>query len=166
MKNSRKRNGYLGISFVGAFLFWTMLIQKVDVQPMGVRGTMIGFATLNGWFHKITGVHMVIYHITDWLGLVPILSCMFLGFVGLIQWIRRRSLRKVDCDILCLGIYYVVVIAAYLLFEMMYKIESGTVRFCLIFCQTTRGALWKDAFSLGAFRCFLRQALLLSLKIL
>ena len=119
MKNSKKRNGYLGISFVGAFLFWTMLIQRVDVQPMGIKGTMIGFATLNGWFHKTTGVHMAIYHITDWLSLVPILACMLLGVVGLMQWIQRRSIRKVDYDILCLGIYYVVVIAAYLVFEMI-----------------------------------------------
>lgn len=119
MKNSRKRNWYLGISFVGAFLFWTMLIQRVDVQPMGVKGTMIGFATLNCWFHKLTGVHMEIYHMTDWLGLVPIFACMFWGIVGLMQWIQRRSIRKVDYDILCLGIYYVVVVAAYLAFEMI-----------------------------------------------
>ena len=119
MKISRKRNWCLGIVFISAFLIWTMLIQKVDVQPLGVKGTMIGFATINGWFHKITGVHMAIYHITDWLGLVPILACMFMGCIGLRQWIQRRSIRKIDFDILCLGIYYVVVIAAYLAFEML-----------------------------------------------
>ena len=119
MENSRKRNWCLGITFMSAFLLWTMLIQKVDVQPLGVKGTMIGFATLNCWFHELTGVHMVIYHITDWLGLVPIFACMFMGVIGLMQWIKRRSIGKVDYDILCLGIYYIVVIAAYLVFEMI-----------------------------------------------
>jgi len=55
-----------------AFAIWTVLIQRVDVQPVGQNGTNIGFASLNCWFHKLTGVHMGIYIVTDWLGLVPI----------------------------------------------------------------------------------------------
>ena len=62
---------------------------------------------------------MVIYNITDWMGLVPVFICMGFGAVGLVQLIRRRSLLKVDCDILFLGIYYVIVIACYLAFEMI-----------------------------------------------
>ena len=100
------------------FIIWTILIQKVDVQCIGPQGTEVGFATLNGWFHQLTGVHMQIYHITDWLGLVPVFVCMGFGVLGLIQLIKRRSLRKVDKDILILGIYYVIVIAGYLIFEM------------------------------------------------
>ncbi len=119
MKNNSKRYLCLGLVFISAFFLWTMLIQTVDVQSLGVKGTMIGFATINCWFHTITGVHMVMYYVTDWLGLVPILACMFMGVMGLKQWIQRRSIRKVDYDILCLGLYYVVVIAAYLAFEMI-----------------------------------------------
>ena len=33
--------------------------------------------------------------------------------------IKRRSLFKVDCDIIFLGIYYVIVILGYLIFEMV-----------------------------------------------
>ena len=61
---------------------------------------------------------MMLYVITDWLGLVPIFVCMFFGGIGLAQLIKRRSLWKVDRDIIVLGIYYVIVIACYLVFEM------------------------------------------------
>ena len=62
---------------------------------------------------------MEIYNITDWLGLVPVFICMIFGVIGLYQWVKRRSIFKVDCDIIFLGIYYIVVIAGYLIFEMI-----------------------------------------------
>ena len=67
----------------------------------------------------MTGVHTTVYTITDWLGLVPICICGFFGVVGLRQLIRRKSIFKVDADIILLGIYYVIVIFAYLIFEMI-----------------------------------------------
>ena len=108
-----------GLILILAFILWTVLIQRVDVQPVGQNGTNIGFATVNTWFHRLTGVHMAIYTITDWLGLVPIVVCMGFGVLGLVQLIQRRSLKKVDSDILLLGFYYVLVILGYLIFEMI-----------------------------------------------
>ena len=66
----KKGKRFLGIGsiFVVGFVIWTVLIQRVDVQTLGVNGTDIGFATINCWFHQLTGVHMEIYTITDWLG--------------------------------------------------------------------------------------------------
>ncbi len=119
MKKNGKRLLVAGIILVVAFVIWTLLIQLVDVQAIGPKGTEVGFATLNGWFHKWTGVHMSIYVITDWLGLVPIFVCVILAGFGLIQFVQRKSLCKVDYDIICLGIYYVFVVAAYLVFEMI-----------------------------------------------
>ena len=117
MKQSGKKLLILGTGLLVAFILWTALILLVDVQPSGQNGTNIGFATFNLWFHKLIGVHMSIYTITDWLGLVPIFVCMLFGILGLVQLIQRRSLYKVDIDILILGIYYVVVIVAFLGFE-------------------------------------------------
>ena len=42
----------------------------MDVQPIGPRGSWVGLAAMNGWFHQLTGVHMFLYAITDWLELV------------------------------------------------------------------------------------------------
>jgi undecaprenyl-diphosphatase len=114
-----KRNLLAGAGLIGAFALWTVLIQWVDVQAVGQNGTTIGFADFNVWFHQLTGVHMTLYTITDWLGLVPIFICLCFGVLGLVQLIKRRSLLSVDPDILLLGIYYVLVIACYLIFEMI-----------------------------------------------
>ena len=108
-----------GISCILAFVMWTRLIQMVDVRAVGPNDTYVGFASINSWFHKMTGVHMEIYNITDWLGLVPVFICMIFGVIGLYQWVKRRNIFKVDCDIIFLGIYYIVVIAGYLIFEMV-----------------------------------------------
>ncbi len=118
---NQKQNHYLqrGIIIAILFIIWTLLIQTFDVQIAGETQTKIGFATLNVWFHNLTGVHMSIYTITDWLGLVPVSICLMFGLLGFIQVIKRKSISKVDSDIILLGIYYVIVIGGYLLFEMM-----------------------------------------------
>lgn len=109
----------LGLLFLLLFIIWTVLIITVDVQPIGVNGSSIGLATLNTWFHNFTGVHMWMYVITDWLGLVPVFTCVVFGIIGFIQLIQRKSLFKVDFDLLVLGIYYIIVILSYLIFEMI-----------------------------------------------
>ena len=114
-----KRVLLTGVGLLAVFVLWTILIMSVDVQNVGQRGTAIGVAAFNTWFHRLTGVHMRLYAITDWLGLVPIAVCMCFGILGLAQLIRRRSLFKVDPDIILLGVYYIIVIAAYLIFEMI-----------------------------------------------
>ena len=118
MKKREKRIFLRGMLLLTLFAMWTALIQMVDVQCVGPGGTEIGFAALNVWFHRLTGVHWLIYTVTDWLGLVPVLVCIGFAAAGLIQLIRRKSLLKVDSDIILLGIYYILVIAAYLYFEV------------------------------------------------
>ena len=114
-----KKQLWTGIGLLILFALWTVLIRCVDVQAVGPKGTKVGFATWNVWFHRLTGVHMAIYTVTDWLGLVPIFICGCFGMIGLRQWIQRKKLLRVDNDILILGVYYLLVIAAYLLFEMI-----------------------------------------------
>lgn len=114
-----KRIVSVGILLLAAFAVWTFLIQTVNVQQIGPRQSAVGFATVNGWFHRLTNVHWMLYTLTDWLGLVPIVVCLLFAYVGLAQLVQRRSLLKVDLDILLLGVYYVLVIFAYLLFEMI-----------------------------------------------
>ena len=119
MKKKSRRLFFLGASLLAAFVLWTVLVCFVDVQAIGPEGSSVGFATLNGCVHDFTGVNMSLYVITDWLGLVPIGVAFGFAVLGLVQWIKRKSILKVDRSILVLGGFYIVVMAVYVLFEMV-----------------------------------------------
>ena len=116
MKRIRK-NFIASLCLLTAFVLWTAAIVLVDVRAIGPQGSSVGFAGINNFVHNLTGVHFDLYNITDWLGIVPILMCMGFGALGLVQWIKRKSIRKVDFSILVLGGFYIVTIAAFLVFE-------------------------------------------------
>ncbi|MBR5012190.1 MAG: phosphatase PAP2 family protein [Clostridia bacterium] len=99
------------------FALWTALICFVDVKAVGPNGSSVGFSTLNAFFHKLTGVNMTFYNISDWGGLVPVAFCLGFAVLGLCQWIKCKNILKVDYSILLLGGFYIIVIAAYILFE-------------------------------------------------
>ena len=116
MKRIRK-NLIVSMCLLAAFVLWTVAICFLDVRAIGPQGSFVGFAGINGFVHNLTGVHWGLYYITDWLGLVPIFVCMGFSILGLIQWIKRKSIFKVNYDILVLGGFYIVTIATYLFFE-------------------------------------------------
>ena len=62
---------------------------------------------------------MWLYTVTDWLGLIPVFVCLMFGGIGFVQLMQRKKPLKVDRDILLLGIYYLLVIFGYLVFEMI-----------------------------------------------
>lgn len=107
----------ISFGFLLAFAVWTVGVIFIDKAAIGPNGSVVGFASLNGFFHNITGVNMPLYVVTDWLGLVSVFIGFGFALLGLVQWIKRRNILKVDFDILALGVFYIIVIAAYLLFE-------------------------------------------------
>ena len=117
MKKENKPIFALGIGLLAAFGLWPLAVCLIDVQPIGPDGSAVGFAALNGFLHRLTGVHWWLYTLTDWLGLIPLAVAALFGLLGLCQLIRRNSLWQVDGSILVLGGFYVAVIAVFLLFE-------------------------------------------------
>ncbi len=115
--NKKKRNFFISTILILLAVVFTILVKVVDVKQVGVNGTSIGFATVNQFVFESIGVNMIWYHITDWLGLVPIFMAMVYSLLGLVQLIKRKSLFKVDKEIIILGLFYIVVISIYIFFE-------------------------------------------------
>ena len=119
MEKKNKKRLVLGAGLVVVFVLWTVLVCFVDVRTIGPEGSSVGFATLNGFVHELTGVNWLLYTVTDWLGIVPIAVALGFAILGLVQLIKRKSLWNVDHSILALGVFYIVVMAAYVFFEMV-----------------------------------------------
>ena len=117
MKKKSKKAFVWGISLLATFVLWTVFVRFVNVQRIGPRESSVGFAILNGYVHNLIGVNMSLYTITDWLGIVPIAVALGFAILGLVQLIKRKSLWKVDDSILALGVFYIIVMAVYILFE-------------------------------------------------
>lgn len=113
----KKKKFCIALGLLAAFALWTIAISLIDVQAIGPQGSTVGFATLNSMVHMLTGVHMQLYAITDWLGLVPVAFGFGFALLGLAQWIKRKSILNVDRSILILGAFYIVTLAAYVFFE-------------------------------------------------
>ena len=114
----KKQNFCIAWGLLAAFVLWTVVVSLVDVQAIGPRGSSVGLAALNGFFHNLTGVHLSLYLLTDWLSLVPLGIVLGFGALGLVQWVKRKSIWKVDRSILVLGGFYLVVLAAFVFFEV------------------------------------------------
>ena len=104
--------------FFAAFVLWTAAVCRIDVKPIGPQGSAVGFSEINRFVHSMTGVHMSLYTITDWLVLVPILLAAGFTVLGLVQWIRRKHLLRVDYSLFVLGGFYLAVMVVYVFFEM------------------------------------------------
>lgn len=119
MKKRNKISLFAAAALLLLFVLWTVSVSFIDVKPIGPMGSTVGFAALNAHIHNLTGVNMLLYTLTDWLGLVPFAFALGFAFLGLIQWIKRKSIFKVDKSILLLGAFYVAVAAVYALFEVL-----------------------------------------------
>ncbi len=115
-----KSKGKILLALLFALLFAALVwaVGNVAVAAIGPQGTSVGFAELNRTVHEMTGVHMLWYDVTDWLGLAAIAVAAVFALSGFVQLIRRRSLLKIDREIWLLAVLYIVVIGLYVLFEM------------------------------------------------
>ena len=119
MKRANKSRIIVGVIGLVIFVFYTWLLTIIDQKPIGPNNSYVGFASVNKAAHSFFGVNMILYDITDWAGIAVILVAFSFAIIGLIQWIKRKNILKVDICIILLGIYYICVFGVYLLFEFV-----------------------------------------------
>ncbi|MBR3201214.1 MAG: phosphatase PAP2 family protein [Mogibacterium sp.] len=108
----------IGAVITGAlFVLLIVLLGRYDVAAIGPDGTEVGFSHINQMVHNLTGVNMIWYEITDYIGYGAIAVCGMFAVAGFVQMIKRRSLLKVDREIWVLGGLFIAVIGCYVFFE-------------------------------------------------
>lgn len=95
----------------------TVLVATVDVQPVGVEGTALGFATINTGFFSRFGENHTFYTISKLAGLVCFAVAGGFGIFFLVQLLQRKSLVKVDRNLTVLILLYLATAIIYLIFE-------------------------------------------------
>ena len=98
-------------------IVFSLLVCFVDRAAIGPKGTTVGFSHINGFFREIFKFSNPLYVITNIFGYLAILVCLFFGFIGRMQLFKGRSLKKVDRNVIALGVLYIVVILLYVIFE-------------------------------------------------
>ena len=119
MKNkSATLQTILGGALLLLFVLFTVLVMTVDVAPIGPNGSNVGLSTINGTFHESFGYSSLFTTVSEILGFLAWIAPLLFCLLGFLQLLKRRSLRKVDADIYVLAGAYVVMIAAYVFFEV------------------------------------------------
>jgi membrane-associated phospholipid phosphatase len=106
----------LAVNNLGTLIVFTAadavaVLAQNDIGT-GANHSTAGLAQSGGRILALLFAAMV--HNDDIIGI-----CLCFGVIGVIQAVKRRSLLRVDPDIILLGLYYILVILAYLVFEMI-----------------------------------------------
>lgn len=115
-----KQKRYLIAACVSAALavLLIVLVRCTDVAPIGPEGTCVGLSGLNAAAHARIGEDLGWYRLTQALGIAALAVAGLFALLGLIQLLRRKSLRRVDRELLLLGGLYAAVLCLYALFEV------------------------------------------------
>lgn len=117
-KKNQKNFIVTGVLFL-AFILYTILVKLVDVQAVGPENSNIGFATINQAIFTFFGDNPFWYKVTEITGILALLVAAAFGLLGVAQLVTKKSIAKVDIDIIILGGFYVLVIVFYVLFEIL-----------------------------------------------
>ncbi|MGN1295200.1 MAG: phosphatase PAP2 family protein [Bacilli bacterium] len=101
------------------FIGFTGLIMGADVQAIGPDGSKVGFATMNKAVNKLVNEKYTILWnvIGDIILYINILMIFGVGAFLMYQWGKKRSLFKVDKELLIYIITFFLLISFWIIFD-------------------------------------------------
>lgn len=119
-----KKFSYLLISgvFALSFIIFTIVFKTVDVTYLPVSNTYLGLSHFNIDFSNYvisTEKYDDFAKISDLFLYLSFAFTLVMGVIGVIQWIKNKSLLKVDKRLFILLGGYVALVAIYFIFEVM-----------------------------------------------
>mgnify|MGYP001122299637 CR=1 FL=1 len=109
-------------AIAGALLLLFILFTAAGAKgggPAVGTSSSVGFPSANGHFRDLIGNNDGWYKFTEVLGVLSILVMLMFAAIGVIQLVTRKALKKVDSEILALGVFYAIVVFFYLLFNVV-----------------------------------------------
>lgn len=97
---------------------FTLLIVFVDKQNIGANNSSVGLSGLNKIFLEWFSFNEIFYKLTEIFGIVILAIAMCYMILAFVQLIKRKSIKKIDCELLILALFYVGLIIIYLMFEL------------------------------------------------
>ncbi len=127
MKESKKTLIFSIIFTILAIAF-TVVVKFVNVRPATLENSPVGLASLNEKVRTLfqyneQGINPTWDKITDLAIAALFAVAIYFVILGIVQLIRRKSLKKVDRELKLLALFYVVLGAIYLFFEKLLVIN-------------------------------------------
>jgi len=113
-----KKSAMAALLFCALSIVFIFLLKNVDVVPVGAYGSVVGLSSINRFFYNLFGLNMFWYKLTNYPGMaIDVFIVFIFAVIGLNQWIKRKSILKVDKSLFVLGVTYAVSLVLYVLFE-------------------------------------------------
>ena len=96
MKTKAKSPFIVGLGLFILFIIFTVLAATVDVGNVGVQNTKLGFSSINKSVFSYLGQSETWLTVTDVLGVITLLPVAVAAVTGLIQLIKRKSIKRLS----------------------------------------------------------------------
>lgn len=102
----------LSLVFFVGFVIFTLLVKFVDVGQVGLEH-------VNQFFLQHCGRQIFWEQVTDWIGYFVVLSMVGIVAWQIVQWVQRKSLRRIDQNLIMFDIIVVCLVLVYIFFELV-----------------------------------------------
>ena len=119
MKKSSKFYFIITSLFLSVFTAFTVIVSFVDVKTIGPNQSSVGLSCINKPIFKFFKENTFWDMLSDILLVIALLTAILFVVIGVIQFIKRKSIFAVDSEILALSILYITTIIVFIIFELL-----------------------------------------------